>query len=403
MMTIERSVAGLFCALACGSLAADPVEEYRAACEAPHFEVLSLMTHPGDDRLIDWAAAEKPCRAFIQRLEAERGVLPDEMRLALYLAKRWVGDYQDEEERCEVIQKIVERMPGNADAQFKWSYCIDDDDAHIALLKKLVEMGHSEARRSLVFLFEHTGDYYGIPPETLARHADSIYENANHVSERYQAAQAIYEMALDTGDRDAAKAIQNRLVRDHGLDSLDFAPAHRDESLDRACAVHMFAMDLEQDLCIPALEALAAEASLAGEAIPPGVLLHMADAFDYFEFGTWSNGPKPQGVARLAAMLDSYPEPLRSSEHLRVRAKANGWSDRIGWLRRAVDTDPGNLRARCDLAEAMVFAGSVDEAASLYQGLIAAEDAPCRPSEALDRLANRTAGNTTGMETITVY
>jgi len=361
------------------------------------------MTHPGDLRPIDWDAAAKPCRAFIQRLEAATDA-SDEARLALFLARKWLGGYLDKEGRCTGIRQIVERLPRNADALFELSYCIDDDDAHMALLRNLVETGHPGARRRFVFMFEHSGDYYGVPPETLAGYAEALYKNADDVSQRYRAAQAIYKMALDSGDRDAAEAIQTRLVRDHGLDSLDYAPAHRDESLDRACAVHMFAMDLEQDLCIPALEALAAEASLAGEAIPPGVLLHMADAFDYFEFGTWSNGPKPQGVARLAAMLDSYPEPLRSSEHLRVRAKANGWSDRIGWLRRAVDTDPGNLRARCDLAEALAFVSAVDEAASLYKGLMAAEDEPpCRASEALGRLANRTAGNTTEMETITVY
>ena len=400
MMT-KRSVAGLLCVLVCGTLVANPVEEYRRACEVPHFEVLSVMTHPGDRTPIDWAAAEKPCTAFIERLEAEPGALPDETRLALYLAKIWLGGYPEKEERCAEIGQIVERLPGNADALFEWSRCIDDDDAHIALLKKTVEMGHPRARSELVSLFEYTGNYYGIPPKTLARHAEGLYEDANDVSERYQAAQAIYKIALDTGDRDAAEAIQNRLIRDHGLDSLDFTSAHWDESLDRACAVQVFVLDLEGDLCVPALEALADDAAAWGEAIPPDVLLHMEDAFERFERGTWSNGPKRLGAAKLAAILDAHPEPLRSSEHLRVLAKtAAGWAERVGGLRRAVETDPGNLRARCDLADALAFTGAVDEAASLYEGLMAAEHPPCRAGDALGRLANRTAEGT--MEMVTV-
>lgn len=400
-MNTRRCVAGLLCVLVCGTLTADPVEEYRRACEAPHFEVLSVMTHPGDRTPIDWAAAEKPCKAFIDRLKGEPGASSDETRLALYLAKIWLGGYPEKQQRCAEIGKIVERLPRDADALFEWSWCVDDDDDYIALLKRTVEMGHSEARSSLISSFEYTGNYYGIPPETLARHAEELYEDANYVSEKYKAAQAIYRIALETGDRDAAEAIQKRLIRDHGLDSLDFTPAQRHGSLDRACAVQMFVLDLEGDLCVPALEALADDAAARGEAIPPDVLLHMEDAFERFERGTWSNGPKPVGAAKLAAILDAHPDPLRSSEHLRVLAKtAAGWDERVGGLRRAVELDPGNLRARCDLADALAFTGALDEAASLYKGLMAAEHPPCRAGDALGRLANRTAEET--MEMVTV-
>ena len=213
------------------------------------------MTHPGDLTPIDWAAAEKPCTAFIRQLEAEPGGLADETRLALFMAKKWLGGYPEMQQRCAEIGKIVERLPGNADALFEWSHCVDDDDARIALWKKTVELGHPGARNWLVSSFEYTGNYYGFPPETLARHAERYYEDANDVTDRYRAAQAIYRMALDTGDGDAAEAIQNRLIRDYGLDSLDYTPAHRDKSLERACAYQMFVLDLEGDLCVPALEA----------------------------------------------------------------------------------------------------------------------------------------------------
>ena len=405
MMMTKRSIVGLLCALVCGTPVADPVEEYRRACETPHFDILSAMTHPTDAtpryEVEAWDAAEESCEAFIERTEAEPGAVPDEARLALFLAKKWLGGYPTKEERCAEIGNIVERLPGNADALFGWYLCINDDDARIALLKEIVEMGHPGARRRLISLFEHTGDYYGIPPETLARHAEGSYQDARDVTDMYLAAKAIYKIALATDDRAAAEAIQDRLVRDHGLDSLDYTPAHRDESLVRACDGWMFDIDLEERLCVPALEALADDAAAWGEAIPPDVLLHMERAFEHFERGTWSNGPKPLGAAKLAAILDAHPEPLRSSEHLRVLAKTSAdWAERVGGLRRAVEIDPGNLRARCDLAEALAFTGAVDEAASLYKGLMAAEPTPCRAGHALGRLANRTGEGT--MEMITV-
>ena len=380
--------------MACGTAVADPVEEYRRACKAPHYEVLSVMTHPADPVPIDWAAAAKPCRAFIQRLEETApGASTAETRLALYLAKTWLGG-QGEMDCAEM---------GEPDALFEWSHCIDDEDARTALTKKAAEMGHAEARSTLISMFEHSGDHYGLLPETLARYAEGRYEGANTVSQRYRAAQALYKLALDAGDRAAASAIQNRLVRDHGLDSLDFTPERRTESLDRACAVHMFALDLEWDVCVPKLEMLAAEAAAAGERIPLDVLLHIEHAFDRFKHGTWSNGPKPAGTGKLAAILAAHPEALRSSEHLRVLANTEAErADRIGGLRRAVDVDPGNLHARCDLAAALVFTGAPDEAASLYKGL-AAEHSPCRADAeiVLRRLADGDTGGPT--ETIILH
>ena len=391
----KRSVTGLLCAVVCGTPAADPAEEYRRACETPHFDILSVMTHPTDaapwDDAAAWDAAEESCAAFIRRTEAEPGVATDEARLALFLAKNWIGGYPSKTARCAEVGKIAERLPVNADALYQWSRCIDDDDARIALRKKTAEMGHPGARRRLVSSFEYTGDYRGIPPETLARYAEGSYQGARDVTDRYVAAKAIYEIALFTGDRAAAEAIQDRLVRDHGLDSLDYTPAQRDGSLERACDEWMFGIGLEERLCVPALEALAAAALAKGEAIPSDVLLHMDRAFECAAYGAWSNGPKPLVAAKIAAILDEHPESLRSSEHQRVLANtAEGWDERVVGLRRAVETDPGNLRARCDLADALASTGAVDEAASLYKGLMAAEHAPCRAGERLRRLGNRT-------------
>lgn len=381
------TVAGLFCALAGGAQAADLLEQYRQACEAPHYEALSVLTHPGDTTTpIDWDGAALPCRAFIQRLEAEPEA-DDLARFALYLAKEWLGGHPDEAERCAEVAEMVDRLPDNADALHEWSYCVDADE-RIALLKQLAKAGHPGARSSLLFKLIRRGDYFGIPAGTLARYAEEAYQNALYVSTRYRAAKAIYKIALDTGDGDAAKAIQNRLVRDRGLDSLAYAPAHRDESLERACDRWIFDMDLEGRLCVPALEALAAEALAHGEAIPDDVLRRMGEAFGESDDKAWRAGGGNDTGARLAAILAAHPEPLRSSEHLRVLAETAtpGSPERLAGLRRAAEADPGNLRARCGLADALAWAGSVGEAASLYKGLMAADDAPCNAEFALGML-----------------
>ena len=400
------AVAGLF-VLGCGTATADPLEEYRRACEAPHSKIFSTRTHPGDrspyDDAAAWSAAEESCAAFVRRAEVDDDPSP-EARLALFRARYWLGGYPEKNERCAEVREIVERLLDNADAIYEWSRCIGGDASH-ALRQKAAEMGHRRALLRLVRLFDHTGGYYGISPETLARHAAALYAGAGDVAERYLAARAIYKIALDTGDADAAKAIQGRLVHDHGLDSLDYDPAHRGQSLERACDRWMFDLGLEERLCVPALEGLAADSLARGEVIPDDVLLRMAEAFEESEAKAWFGGGANGTGERIAATLVSHPETLRSSEHLRVLAKTTappGSPEREDGLRRAVAADPGNLRARCDLAEALVVAGSVAEAGALYKGLMAAEHPPCAAGDALERLANRPEGEGLG-EVETIY
>ena len=375
----------LLCSL--GLAAADPVEEYRRACETAHFDALSVMTHPLDPVAIDWGAAEAPCRAFIRGMEAAPA--DDNTRLALFLAKYWLGDLPPTggEEYCEEASVLVERLPDNDDALFQWSHCVPDD-ARAAIRKGLMERGHPLGTFFMVGMFNHAGDYQGVPPEAFARYAEAFYEDARDVSERFRAALAIYRIALDTGARYAGDAIRERLISDHGLDSLDYAPAHRDKSLERACNGWMFDMDLGERLCLPALEAFAAEALARGEAIPDDVLRHMGGAFKESEA---KGGVGNDTGERLAAILAAHPETLRSSEHLRVLAKTAilGSPERLDGLRRAVEVDSGNLRARCDLAAALTVAGENAEATVLYEGLVAEGGAPCAAGHALSRLTRQ--------------
>ena len=383
----KRFITGLFCALAGGAQAADdPMVEYRQACEAPHYEALSVLTHPTDDTPVDWDAAARPCRAFLQRLEEAEPEDPL-ARFALYRAKSWLDGHQGDP--CAEVAEIVDSLPDNADALFEWWVLCDDDDS---LLKQTVRAGHPHARDMLLSDVVHQGNYYGFPAETLARYAEEAYQDALYVTDRYHAARAIYEIALDTGDTAAAKAIQDRMVHDLGL---AYDPAHRGQSLERMCGRWMFNMDLEGRLCVPALEALAAEALARGEAIPDDVLLHLGTAFGEAEHKAFLAGGETDAVEALAAILAAHPEPLRSSEHLRVlAAAATPWAspERAEALRRAVETDPGNPRARCDLAAALGLTGAVTEAEAIYRGVMAVENAPCNAEEGLRRLADRREG-----------
>ena len=401
-MNKRFAVAGLF-VLACGTATADPVEEYRRACEAPHSDIFSTWTHPGDRSPFEdaaaWSAAEESCAAFVRWAEADDDPSP-EARLALFMARDWLGGYPEKKERCAEVGEIVERLPDNADALYEWSRCIGGDVSY-ALMHKAAEMGHQQALLGLVRSFAHTGEYPGGEGETLARHAAALYAGAGDVYERYLAAKAIYKIARDTGDADAAKAIQGRLVHDHGLDSLDYDPAHRVESLERACDGWMFDLDLEERLCVPALEALAADSLARGEAIPRDVLLRMGEAFEESEAKAWFAGGANRAGERIAAILVSHPETVRSSEHLRVLAETTprGSPERIAGLRRAVEADSGNLRARCGLADALALTGVADiEAAALYKGVLAAEHPPCAAGDALRRLEEGAVGG--AVETI---
>ena len=393
----------LFCALA-GGAADDPVEEYRQECEEPLHAAYSAMTYPGSPSFERWDSTS--CEAFVKRLEATG--TPDALtRLALFLGKLWLGsgDYPNDVARCAEVAEILDSLPDNADALYEWYYCTDAGDADsLKLLTRLAETGTPAMRASRLKWFMHTGDYDGTPPETLVRIAEGLYENARYVDDTFLAAQVIYKVASAAGDLDTAEAIQRRFVHDHGLDSLDFGPAHRGESLALACDNQMFGMDLEQRLCVPALEAFAAAALASGEAIPPEVVLRLAEALKAAEFKARRTGGEDLVGERLAALLAAHPEPLRSGEHLRALANTTtpfGSPERAAALRKAVDIDPNNLRARCDLAEALGLTGAVAEAVSLYKELMmAAEHPPCSAEFAIKRLADRQEGKPYDVELI---
>lgn len=283
-------------------------------------------------------------------------------------------------------------MPAGADGRRR------ADESLISGLKETLALApdHEAALDFLVHKVLAIGYGHGVDAASLAGYATTLYGITGHLD----AAEAVQQAALDAGDPGKAEAIRDRVRRDLGLDTLDYGPQRRQESLTLACSEGLFRLELE-DFCLSALEMLAGNSAKNGEAIPRDVLGHIGAAFRLLRFeallaGTEErNEREPFGdrlvgaretklEARLQAILDAYPETLRSSEHYRAYAVgAPTWRGRIASLRRAVDVDGGNLAATCDLAVALTATGSLDEARALYAELAAADDQACRAEEAL--------------------
>ena len=98
---------------------------------------------------------------------------------------------------------------------------------------------------------------------------------------------------------------------------------------------------------------------------------------------------------RLNAILATHPASVRSSEHYRVYAATQTtWRDRIAALRRAVELDIGNQRARCALGAALAWTGAQDEAWEVFAELAAEADAQpaCNAAQALQYFKRGVAG-----------
>jgi len=373
--------------------AADPLADYEEYCEAPIFEHLSKVLHPSRKEYetlgkAGRAAAKATCWAYVERLEAESRPTA-EQRLALLVARGQLGSGPSAEPFCDEIRTIETELPDHPEVLYELYHCTEDDIVGITLLRRALEIdpNNRAALRALTMRIRHTGDTYGIEPATLLRYGTTLYQMSEYAGHKISAARSIFAVAVFTDDRETAAAIRKRIRRDLGLDALDYGPERRAGSLQRACGGALFYLDLE-DICLSAVEKIAADAAAVGEPIPREALRHMAKAFERWNYAHWSTGPKTGAAARLKAVLEAHPQ--KSSEHHRVLAQtAPVWSERIARLRRAVETDGGNLRARCDLAEDLAYTGARVEAAAQYADLLALRvngRLPCEPEAALARL-----------------
>ena len=380
------SVVFLWCLLFAGAAAAtdDPLEDYVQACEAPS---------------VAWEAT---CSALVERLSALTDPSP-ESRLALFRARSWLGHYPDSVEYCNEVRALAEDLPDRPDVLFEFALCSywpmpsgpsgrrRGNENLISGLQAMLVLApdHEDALDLLVHKIRALGYGYGVDAAALAGYATTQYEITGSAG----AAVAVYEAALDAGDRQKAEAIRERVRRDLELDALDYGPRQRQGSLALACSDGLFDLGLE-DSCLSALEMLAETSAANGQMIPRDVLGHVSDAFGRLEFqarrdgAAERNGYAQRGAARVRSVLDAHPEPFRSSEHYRVyAATAASWGNRIEALRRAVELDVGNLEAMCELAGALVLTGARSEAWPIYADLAAVNDrSPCAAEEALQEL-----------------
>lgn len=363
---------GLFSGVPSG---ADPLADYVQACEAWNSR----------------DAARPTCSALVERLSGLASPKPAE-RLALFKARVWLGDFPNASygTYCDGVRAIADYLPDHPEVLFNAALCEGprraERSAALVLRALEVDPEYTEALDFLAGLVWRRDEDLGVDAATLAQHRRTLYEVAEGDNGKIDAAVYIYAAAVDGGDPNAATAIREKVRRDLAFDALDYGPEHRADSLQRTCGdERLFYLDLER-LCIDAIGMLSGDAAAVGESIPDDVLSHIGDAFDLFHYRKWKTGPKTGAVARLKAVLDALPEPLRSSEHYRVYARTTrDWADRVGPLRRAVDLDSGNFAAHCDLADALALTGELDEAWSLYMQIKhgATTSVPCNFEGAL--------------------
>ncbi|MCY3841474.1 MAG: hypothetical protein OXH09_23000, partial [Gammaproteobacteria bacterium] len=317
-------------------------------------------------------------------------------------ARVWLGDLTNAPYRtyCDGVRAIIEYLPDHPDVLVDAVACFDlkqrryPEQAASLLARALeVDPGHRGALEMLARKVWIKGDDLGVDAATLDRHRRTLYEIAEDDNGKIAAAGYIHAAAVGRSDPNAAAAIREKVRRDLAFDTLDYDTEHRADSLQRTCGDdRLYDLDLEA-LCLDALVSLARSAADAGDAIPDNVLDRIGDVLDRlrvphavggFRYRSWRTGPKTGAVARLKAVLDAHPEPLRSSEHYRAHARtAADWAARIGALRRAVDLDSGNFAAQCDLADALAWTGERDEARSFYKNVDEATVPPCDFESAL--------------------
>ena len=362
-----------------------------------------------------WAVtrSKAACADLLEKLEDVAGKTAEE-KLALLETRTSVtafeGDDFTEEEFCGEVSTIVEEHPRYAEALYSLSHCTNNREETVGLLRKALEI-EPDNYNALSFLlllvhgiFGSDNDDLGIDAETLSKYRDAYYEIAKRRStwefsqaptdsgssnliwqDLLRAAVYIYSANVRAGDHNAVEALRFKVRRDIGLDGLDFSAegschdewdcrrGSGEDNLRLACDHNLQTIGLEE-VCVAAIEKLVEEASMGGEELSEIVLSQLASTVYLSRrracvttdpFGDECLGLQATEtvvVARLRAALENYTGDW-SSEHHRVYAQGFlGDSERLEGLRGALQVNPHNDRARCDLARALEVRGESDEA-----------------------------------------
>lgn len=283
------------------------------------------------------------CTAFLGRLAALADPGPDE-RLALTLGRDFTGQLEGAEKGlCDVLGDLLRDHPEYAEAWYEFAYCVGGQGETVALLETAlaIDPAHADAIGSLTRSAEHGWyDYneYGIPAGQLIRYLRTGYETTKDTQDRLAFARLMYRASLESGHPEAAEALQHRVRRDFGLDTLDYSEKRRAGSLQIVCSFTMLYVLTEA--CVAALESLFIAAATDGVPVPddvvkviPGVLstldyvpppLPRNPSDDYVERVIVGGLPalpmtesaKARYAARLKRAMESIAQP--SAEHERV-------------------------------------------------------------------------------------
>ncbi|MDE0036662.1 MAG: hypothetical protein OXU77_03760 [Gammaproteobacteria bacterium] len=359
--------------------------------------------------------SEAACAALVDQLRELQHPTRVE-RLALLKARDMLARHRGspvlEGELCAGVGAVVRDHPDYAEAVYYLAVdCSAGRDEFMARLRRVLEIepDNYDALSTMLSLAEGFWgegrlpgpDVPDVAPETLATYREALYEAARERvawkasiypkkhdgvvwQDLFRAAGRILAAADRAGDDEAAEALRARIRRDAGFDTLDYG---EDGTLALACQP----ISLLEEVCLSAIEKLAAVASADGLPLPGDVLEVVGDVTERLRYRTCSvslsgdtygggmtvlSGDQCRGaeatessaVARLRAVLEHHGGAW-SSEHHRVHSQGFlGDAARLDGLREALRADPGNARARCDLTRALAARGRAVEAHGLEGG-----------------------------------
>ena len=419
-------------------------EGYAQSCLAPYRDELAgwrtaQLDEEAYRRVVRAAraAAADSCSAFVERIERE-GQPGAQESPYLRDARDLLNDTP--EGRC-IEARVVSEVVRSAEALFNLAVCHLPGTEGTALLREAVEV-HPGHLGSLQLLTS-----FDMDSQARAEYGESFYQRVEYIDNKMSAAKAIIEWAVDRGDSAAAREIHERARRDllnqtplrRCTDHLDIL------GLEEVCleAIELIATNAlaageplpnevvslvtrllwESPLMVDLPNRVRSEAEVEEMLATPGVRAKLIEDYsnvpeyletikDEVEFAKLLRGDpdfvelmdhdalladwlgrEPWGVRkaaqaeRLNAVLYNHPEPLRTTEHyLALAFFASTWRERIALLRSAVELEPGHVRARCELAQALAVTGDLAEAQRGFQELLAYGDGSCGAQWRLDNL-----------------
>ena len=179
---------------------------------------------------------------------------------------------------------MIAEVVRSAESLYELAQCHPFGEEGTALLREAVEInpGHLGALSLLMIAVLDT--------QTRAEYGASLYQRSEDIDDRMYAAKAIIEGAVDRGDLAAVLEIRERVRRD----LLNQPPLRR-------CAAHLDSLGL-REVCLEAIEAVAAGAASAGEVLPDQVVSRVDDLF--WDIGLSINMPNHvRSEAEVAELL----------------------------------------------------------------------------------------------------